>query len=1525
LSLWGHGASGAWPDARPRFVSSIPRRGRVFRTVAHALVWAFLAQVLPATAFADLSVPIRIPAAEWRKAMRKEIAVEFLCVMAPKPGDEVRRERPVPEDEGERGRGRGQKPRPMSPQLMRVSTAPLQGAPRTVEEAIAQGYTCRVLRRGRQFNAAWDGAAGAQPWMGLWLGQEPNQPQTEVASLVHGRALIPLDEWRDAMKEGSTQTDGCLSVPEVPTPNPSRMADGVWGRGSCHVDGGSRSFVPRPDGRFTAEVERLPFSPSARAGIRSLGGNLGAATRTFRTDATSPNLLIAAPPSGAMLSEARPQIRLTFADAGTEPSGVIPTSLTASLDGVDITPALTRTATDAVGLPPTALTSGPHQLSATIVDVAGNTTTVTSGFHVDTVPPVVTTVSPTANQVLGSATVAVAASYSDNHELNLDSFRATIDGVAVPIVVDADSASGSMSGLVDGPHLLTLSIADRAGNVRTTTTAFSTDTGGPQIAVVTPPNGVLLNLRNPELLVTFEDGQGLDLSSLRIRVNGADRTADFTRTTTEARATLADALPEGVNTIAVEIRDQASNIGAASSSFTLDVTAPTVTVRAPIANAFLNDATPDVQIDLADSLTGVEPTATRIFVDDIDVTADFSIGPTLAAGTLSNALSEGPHTLRVVTADRAANPTVVEVVFVIDLTAPTMEMASPREGSFTNDPTPEIWLRTADPIPASGIGPAAGVSSASIRVFLLSTDPAVPDTDLTPLLTIDASESRGEFTTALPDGTHRLRAVARDHAGNEAEITVGFVVDTTAPTVAIDQPQNATFLPTAEPTIVLLYSDERSGIDPDLTQVKVDGIERAASLTLTPTGATLTLSSVLGLSLADGPHQIEARVVDQAGNAMEAAPVTFGVDTVAPTAAITSPLHQSFVGVAQPSVAFTLQDAAPSSGINTEFIRVFLDGVDITANATLTPGGEGALTATAAVAMPLSDGLHTLRVTAIDNANQQAEAISQFTVDTTPPVVTPAGPGNGSTIGASLTNGNGTFTLTFSFVDIDPSTTATCTSGPTSVSASPQGEGHSCILPIVEGLNTFAVTVTDSTGHSSTLTKTLILDTLVPGVAISTPLAASVTSAQTTTVQGTVADATAVTVSVNGVPANVVPGLNGSPTTFEAQGVAVGPGPSATFEAVAQDLGGNTGRASVSIIVDRILPLVTIATPASGAYLPGAPATVNVDVVDATATTLEINGLMATRGACQPAATAQEPSRQRCSYEASVPVTPGAFQITAIARDAPSNQGLAQVSVIVDGIAPVLTVTAPAAGLVTSATSVTVTGTVADTSPATLTIDGAPTALATDGAFSADIPAGPEGLRTIQLLARDAAGNETARSSSVIVDRTAPVLTIGQPTNAARLGSSSTPVIVQFADDQLDPSTFVATLDGAPFTMTLAEGSATGLAENLAEGPHTVSVPHRRQGGQRHHARDHVHRGHDCSKHHDRTARAVFPDAHRHALRLGRFQRRSRSRHRNPANQGGWHRRDQPIHHHAGQRDGDAPAACRRRPHDCRRDHGPHS
>ncbi len=118
---------------RPFASAALYRRGSMFRLAARLVLTAFIARVFPAMAFADLSVPFRIPIAEWRKAIRKEMLREFLCVMLPKPGEE-----------GNRGQ---RPPRSAAFQMMRVSIAsPQRTAPRAVEEAIAQGYTRQEAR-----------------------------------------------------------------------------------------------------------------------------------------------------------------------------------------------------------------------------------------------------------------------------------------------------------------------------------------------------------------------------------------------------------------------------------------------------------------------------------------------------------------------------------------------------------------------------------------------------------------------------------------------------------------------------------------------------------------------------------------------------------------------------------------------------------------------------------------------------------------------------------------------------------------------------------------------------------------------------------------------------------------------------------------------------------------------------------------------------------------------------------------------------------------------------------------------------------------------------------------------------------------------------------------------------------------------------------------------------------------------------------------------------------------------------------
>ncbi|HQZ15946.1 MAG TPA: hypothetical protein PLD86_03635, partial [Vicinamibacteria bacterium] len=456
------------------------------------------------------------------------------------------------------------------------------------------------------------------------------------------------------------------------------------------VDGADQTaaFNAQPDeASYDSTAALADGAHTLRAEIQDVARNTGVAARAFRVDATPPAIAVAEPANGSLMRVVRPQLRLTFADGGTLPSGADPATLAVSIDGVDVTSAFSITGGVATGIAPLPLSDGSHRIDASISDRVGNEGTGFTLFTIDPVAPVLTPISPVQGQTFGASSVPVLVQYADDHALNLASFTVTLDGSPLALTIDADSASGAAADLADGPHALSLSIADQAGNVKTSTVSFSTDTGKPEIFIV-PANGEAINSRNPEIVVTYSDAQGIAPGALKISVNGVVRTAEFTQTGSEARATLADPLPVGLNVIAAEVRDGASNLGVAVSSFTVDVAPPVITVTSPASGTFLNDTTPDIEITLQDEATGIAAEVTRVFIDGNDVTADFVLGATGARGTPVTPLAEGPHTLEVLAADGAANPATLTATFHIDLTPPVLDFASPRVDGYTNDPTP---------------------------------------------------------------------------------------------------------------------------------------------------------------------------------------------------------------------------------------------------------------------------------------------------------------------------------------------------------------------------------------------------------------------------------------------------------------------------------------------------------------------------------------------------------------------------------------------------------------------------------------------------------------------------------------------------------------------------------------------------------------------------------------------------------------------------------------------------------------------
>jgi len=324
------------------------------------------------------------------------------------------------------------------------------------------------------------------------------------------------------------------------------------------------------------------------------------------------------------------------------------------------------------------------------------------------------------------------------------------------------SATGTASGLANGPHLLLATIKDLAGNAASAQIAFNVDTSIPTIHVSQPAANALLSTHTPQVLIDYTDVGGVDLTTLKVLVNGANASSLFTVTSTTATAQLtsAFALPDGQNTITAQIANLAGTVGTATSTFLVDTTPPTIAFQAPPART--NSNAPTVTITYSDATSGVDPFSLVVTVDGADVSALVAPGASSATGILqlNPPLVDGTHVLTATVKDRAGNQSSPATLsFVVDTTPPVVSFASPTDNSFINNPIPTITLQYSD-------GTGVGVDATSIKIFLQQgTNPA---TDITTYFQIGPQKATGAIpsTASLSDGTYVLTAVVNDLVGN---------------------------------------------------------------------------------------------------------------------------------------------------------------------------------------------------------------------------------------------------------------------------------------------------------------------------------------------------------------------------------------------------------------------------------------------------------------------------------------------------------------------------------------------------------------------------------------------------------------------------------------------------------------------------------------------------------------------------------------------------------------------------------------
>ncbi|QDG37652.1 Ig-like domain repeat protein [Alteromonas mediterranea] len=725
---------------------------------------------------------------------------------------------------------------------------------------------------------------------------------------------------------------------------------------------------------------------------------------TATVTATDPDGNVSTNTGTVVIDTTAPTAPTVDAGNGTEITGTAEAGATVNVDvDGDGTPDFTVVA-DGDGnwsvTPDTPLADG-IVVTATATDDAGNTSAPASDT-VDAVSPVVTINDLTTNDTTPTLTGTV-----DDPNATI---VVTIDGVDYTATNNGDGswtlADDAVAALAGGSYTATVTATDADGNVGSNSGIIVIDTTPPAIPTVDAGNGT-------EITGTAEAG-----ATVNVDVDG-DGTPDFTVVADgdgNWSITPDTPLADGV-IVTVTATDAAGNISNPASD-TVDAAAPVVAFN----DLTTNDTTP--------ALTGSvdDPTATVVVtINGADYTAtNNGDGTWTLADDAVAALSEGSYTATVTATDPEGNVSTNTGTVVIDTTAPTVAI----NDLTTNDTTPELTGTVNDP-------------------------------NAIVVVTIDGSEytatnnGNGTWTLAddvvatLAEGSYPTSVSATDAAGNTVTNSGTVVIDTTAPTVAInDLTTNDT-----TPELTGTVNDPNA-----VVVVTIDGNDYTAT---NNGNGTWTLADDVVATLAEGSYSTSVTATDDAGNT-DTDTGTVVIDTTAPTVAI----NDLTTNDTTPELTGTVND--PNA-----IVVVTIDGNDYTA----TNNGNGTWTLADDVVATLAEGSYSTSVSATDAAGNTVTNSGTVVIDTTAPTVTIN----------DLTTNDTTPELTGTVND--PNAVVVVTIDGNDYTATNNGDGtwtlaDDVVATLAEGSYPTSVSATDAAGNTVTNTGTVIIDVTAPTVAI---------------------------------------------------------------------------------------------------------------------------------------------------------------------------------------------------------------------------------------------------------------------------------------------------------------------------------------------------------------------------------------------------------------------------------------------------------
>ncbi|HET7311765.1 MAG TPA: hypothetical protein VFJ17_10625 [Mycobacteriales bacterium] len=482
----------------------------------------------------------------------------------------------------------------------------------------------------------------------------------------------------------------------------------------------------------------------------------------------------------------------------------------------------------------TQLGEGSHTFTVTATDAAGNTgpgSVASYSWTVDLTAPAMPTVTG-ADPSGTTATLAVSDSDAD-----VVGYRCTLDS-SLPA---SCTSAPSFSDLSGGSHTILVQAVDHAGNVGLPQPfTWTVDPGAPNAPSFDSTPAQLINSHTADF--AFSDPATGDSHTV---VTSFDCYIDNVKIVSGCTSTSYTGVPsgtmhlsglgEGDHTFTVVGLNSLQNGNPASYPFTVDVTAPVITVLGLPNNSLVNDTSIATVVSDSDAHSSGAYTCS--------LTGPNGFSSTDCAG--GTGLADGDYTFTADTTDLAGNPaTTYSRSWTIDATAPVLDLTGlPAQDAVVNWTTFKPALTTTD-------------AHSSGQYTCALDGPPVSCTDL----------------GTVGEGAHTFTADTTDLAGNvAATLSRSFTVDRTAPaTPSVTGTSGLVNTTTAS----FAYTD--STADVAFYSCSLDGA-----------AGTACPSSYPGLG--DGSHSLDVTATDAAGNVSAAGHATWTVDTGAPTARITTP------------------------------------------------------------------------------------------------------------------------------------------------------------------------------------------------------------------------------------------------------------------------------------------------------------------------------------------------------------------------------------------------------------------------------------------------------------------------------------------------------------------------------------------------------------------------------------------------------------------------------------------------------------